>query len=202
MTQPRLLDLYCGAGGAAHGYQQAGFYVVGVDHEPQPHYCGDEFIQADAMTFPLDGFDAIHASPPCQRYANVTAWRGVLTDHPDLLPPTRARLQAFATVPWIIENVPEAPLRRDFLLCGSMFGLKIKRHRAFETSWHGFGFALACWHPPGLLPFMHKNERAFANAMGCTWMSKEEARDAIPPAYTEYLGRELLAQLAAADAEA
>lgn len=196
MTRPRLLDLCCGPGGATRGYQRAGFHVTGVDTTPQPRYCGDEFILADALKVPLEGYDAIHASWPCQRFANVTAWRGHPESHPDLLTPGRTRLLAEATVPWVIENVPEAPLRRDFLLCGSMFGLKVKRHRAFETSWHGFGFAITCHHP-GLLPFMHKGERAYADAMGCHWMTKEEAREAIPPAYTEYIGVELLRELAA-----
>lgn len=191
MTRPRLLDLCCGAGGATRGYQQAGFHVTGVDITPQPRYCGDEFILADVMEAPLDGYDAIHASPPCPHYANVTRWRGDPDSHPDLLDPVRRRLVT-SGIPWVVENVPEAPMRRDFLLCGSMFGLKVKRHRAFETSWHGFGFAHACYHPPDLLPFMHKNERAFADAMGCTWMTNVEARDAIPPAYTEYIGGELL----------
>jgi DNA (cytosine-5)-methyltransferase 1 len=198
MTRPRLLDLFCGAGGAALGYHQAGFEVVGVDIAPQPHY-PFEFHRANALTFPLDGFDAIHASPPCQRYANVTSWRGVLIEHPDLLPPIRARLQVFAEVPWVIENVPEAPLRHDYLLCGSMFGLGVRRHRAFETSWAG---PAQLQHPCGshhqLLPFMHKGERVYADAMGCTWMTKTEARDAIPPAYTRFIGEQLLQHLGAA----
>ena len=198
MSRPRLLDLFCGAGGASVGYHQAGFEVVGVDIAPQPHY-PFEFHQADALTFPLEGFDALHASPPCERYANVTAWRGALTVHPDLLPPTRARLQAIAAVPWVIENVPEAPIRADYLLCGSMFGLNVKRHRAFETSWGG---PTELQHPCGshhrLLPFMHKNERAWADAAGLTWMNKTEARDAIPPAYACFIGEQLLAHLGAA----
>jgi DNA (cytosine-5)-methyltransferase 1 len=194
-VKPRLLDLYAGPGGAARGYQQAGFHVVGVDHRPMPNYAGDEFVLADALTFPLEGFDAIHASPPCQHYANVTAWRGDPADHPDLLPPTRAKLLAEAAVPWVIENLPEAPVRRDYLLCGSMFGLAVRRHRAFETSWRGFSLLPPCHHHAGVLPFMHKGERAYADAMGCTWMTKEEARDAIPPAYTRHVGEAMMAQL-------
>jgi SAM-dependent methyltransferase len=191
-----LLDLCCGPGGATRGYQEAGFHVTGVDIKPQPNYCGDAFILADALEVPLDGYDAIHASPPCPRYANVTRWRGDPEGHPDLLGPIRQRLLS-SGVPWVIENVPHAPMRVDFLLCGSMFGLKVKRHRLFETSWRGFGFALACHHAD-LLPFMHKGERAYADAMGCTWMTKFEARDAIPPAYSRYLGAFLLDQLEAA----
>ena len=96
MTRPRLLDLFCGAGGAAMGYRRAGFDVVGVDIKLQPNY-PFEFHQADAMTFPLDGYDAIHASPCCQHHANVTRWRGTADNHADLLTPTRARLAAQPT---------------------------------------------------------------------------------------------------------
>ena len=119
--RPLLLDLFCGAGGAAVGYHRAGFDVVGVDNRPQPRY-PYEFHQADAMTWPLDGYDVIHASPPCQAYANVTAWRGRPDSHPDLLAETRQRLEDSGR-PWVIENVPEAPIRADYLMCGSAFGL-------------------------------------------------------------------------------
>ncbi len=193
MTRPRLLDLFCGAGGASVGYHRAGFDVLGVDVKPQPRYPFD-FVQADAMTFPLDGFDAVHASPPCQHYANVTAWRGDVNDHPDLLPATLTRL-AEVDVPWVVENVPEAPVRRDFLLCGSQFGLKVRRHRAFQTSPRMYSLLPPCQHR-GLLPFEHKGERAYADAMGCTWMTNVEAREAIPPAMTEYIGAHILSHLA------
>jgi site-specific DNA-cytosine methylase len=96
--RPRLLDLFCCAGGAAAGYHRAGFDVVGVDIEPQPHY-PYEFHQADALTWPLDGYDAVHASPCCQHHANVTRWRGSAEDHEDLLTPTLARLRAECAVP-------------------------------------------------------------------------------------------------------
>ena len=172
------------------GYHRAGFDVVGVDINPQPRY-PFAFHQADAMTFPLDGFDAIHASPPCQFYANVTAWRGRPADHPDLIAATRERLDA-AGVPWVMENVPEAPVRPDFLLCGSQFGLKVRRHRAFETSPRLFSLIGPCRHR-GLLPFMHKAERAYADALGCEWMTAREAREAVPPAFTQYVGQFLLA---------
>src|SRR5512140_2399640 len=104
--KPILLDLFCGAGGAAMGYHRAGFDVVGVDIKPQPHY-PFEFHQADALTFPLAGFDAIHASPPCQAYSAMRTTWNARNDHPDLLPPTRAMLEA-ANIPWVIENVPGA----------------------------------------------------------------------------------------------
>jgi DNA (cytosine-5)-methyltransferase 1 len=186
MTRPRLLDLFCGAGGATRGYQRAGFYVIGVDLEPQPNYCGDEFHQADAMTFPLEGFDLIHASPPCQRFARVTAWRGDPGRHPDLLTPMLERLRRQST-PWVVENVPEAIPRPDLVLCGSSFGLRVRRHRHFLLSWPTFDLLAPCVHHV-TLPFMHKGERAYADAMGCDWMTKTEARQAIPPAYTEWIG--------------
>ena len=189
--KPRLLDLFAGAGGAAKGYQRAGFYVVGVDIVRQPSYCGDEFHQADALTFPLDGFDAIHASPPCQGYANVTRWRGNQDDHPRLIEATRARLLGHL---YVIENVMDAPLLEPTMLCGSMFGLPIRRHRLFECSVK-LATPPKCAHKKGHLAFMHKGERAYADAMGCTWMSGKVARQAIPPVYAEWVGRQLLAAL-------
>jgi SAM-dependent methyltransferase len=194
--RPRLLDLGCKAGGASTGYARAGFDVTGVDLEPQPHY-PFEFIQGDMLTFPFDGFDAIHASPPCQHHANVTAWRGSRDDHPDVLTPFLARLENI-TVPWVVENVPEALPTWDYVLCGSQFGLSVRRHRGFRRgNWAAFELMPPCQHVR-LLPFMHKGERAYADAMGCQWMTKEEARQAIPPAFTEYVGRLLLGFLSPA----
>jgi hypothetical protein len=219
MTErPRLLDLFCGAGGAAMGYHRAGFDVLGVDIAPQPHY-PFAFIQADALEFldrllaggywmayreddwrwMLNDFDAIHASPPCQHKANVTLWRGNQDDHPDLLTPT-LELMAGIKTPWVVENVPEALPTWDYLLCGSNFGLTvngrtIKRHRGFRRgNWQGYSLLPPCDHSR-VLPFMHKDERAYADAMGCTWMTKEEARQAIPPAYTQFIGTQLLEYL-------
>lgn len=198
MTAPRLLDLFCCEGGAGMGYSRAGFEVVGVDVNPQPRF-PFEFIQADAMELLDDenflaGFDAIHASPPCQAYANVTNWRGSNDEHPDLLPDTLRLLEAQHR-PWIVENVENAPLRPDFILCGSHFGLRIRRHRWFQTSWRGYSLLPGCLHRDDDLPFMHKGERAFADALGGTWMSNKGGRQAIPPAFTEYLGGLLLEQL-------
>jgi DNA (cytosine-5)-methyltransferase 1 len=171
------------------GYHRAGFELVGVDIKPQPNY-PFEFHQADAMTWPLDGYDAIHAGPPCQHYARVTRWRGRADNHPDLLGPTLDRLKAQST-PWIVENVPEAIPHPDLILCGSSFGLRVRRHRHFLTSWPSFGLMPPCSHGD-LLPFMHKGERAYADALGCHWMTNREARAAIPPAYTEWIGSQLL----------
>lgn len=179
------------------GYHRAGFEVVGVDIAPQPHY-PFEFRQWDAIDWlarvPAGGFDAVHASPPCQRYANVTAWRGNPEDHPDLLEPTIEHLRGTG-LPFIVENVPEARSEWSVVLCGSQFGLKVRRHRGFLTSWAWSGMAHPCSDHRDLLPFMHKDERAYADAMGCDWMNKTEAREAIPPAYTEFIGRQLLEHL-------
>jgi DNA (cytosine-5)-methyltransferase 1 len=200
MTRPVLIDLFCKAGGATRGYQQAGFYVIGVDIEPQPHYIGEEFIQADALDF-LDSAAvrdaaAIHASPVCKGHANVTRWRGDQSIYPDTLNPALAKL-ARLEVPWVVENVPEALPAWDLILCGSNFGLQVRRHRGFRFgNWSMFELLPPCQHR-GLRPFMHKDERAYADAMRCTWMTKEEARQAIPPAYTEHIGRGLLEHVTA-----
>ncbi len=208
--KPRLLDLFCGAGGCSVGYERAGFDVVGVDVNPQPHY-PFEFHQADAMTFSLDGFDAVHASPPCKRF---TALSGMWNrkDHPDLLTPTRDRLRAWGG-PWVIENVPGAPVRPDVMLCGSMFGLgtstgaELRRHRLFEFSEPTTLFMGGCAHQAerviGVYGGHGRDRRRKSNtqdftteerreAMGIDWMTGEELSQAIPPAYTELIGRHLL----------
>lgn len=207
-AQPILLDAFCGAGGCARGYQRAGFYVVGVDLKAQPRYAGDEFHQADALDvlrrllagetwegYVLADFAAIHASPPCQHYANVTLWRGQQENHPALIAPVRALLIA-AGLPWVIENVERTPIRPDFILCGSRFGLNVRRHRWFETSWHHFDLRPGCSHR-GLLAFEHKQERAYTDAMGCGWMTNHEGREAVPPAYTEHIGSYLMLEVQA-----
>lgn len=209
MARPRLLDGFCKAGGAARGYHDAGFDVLGIDIEPQPNY-PYEFIQADVMPLLADPsflarFDAIHVSPICQSHARVTDWRGSRADYPDLLTPSLALLSA-QTVPWVAENVPEAPIRPDYLLCGTNFGLNVKRHRAFQTgNWRPpFDLlpACQCYRNPRLLPFEHKDERAFADAMECTWMTKFEGRQAVPPAFTRYIGGHLLDALSHPEAAA
>ncbi|MFF0028923.1 DNA cytosine methyltransferase [Streptomyces avermitilis] len=199
---PRLLDLFCCQGGAAKGYADAGFDVTGVDNRPQPNY-PFTFVQADGLEYCAaygHTFDLVHGSWPCERYAVVTRWRGNPDDHPDLIGPGRQVMQATGR-PWVMENVPETAtarlLRPDYILCGSQFGLRVRRHRVFQTSWGGGGELLPpCWHPRGrnkLMSFEHKDERAYANAMGCTWMTSLEARKAVPPAYTQWIATQFLA---------
>ena len=194
----RLLDLFCGAGGAAVGYHRAGFdEIVGVDNRPQKNYPFN-FVLADALEYVAEHgheFDVIHASPPCQAYANVTQWRGQQRNHPDLVPDVIELLQ-HTSKPWVLENVSGAPFVPSLILCGSMFGLRIKRHRWFLLSFETFQLMPSCCHRD-ILPFMHKGERAFANAMQCSWMTNREAREAIPPCYTEYLGQLLLIHIKA-----
>jgi hypothetical protein len=194
--RPRLLDLFCGAGGCSVGYHRAGFDVVGVDLHPQPNY-PFRFLQMDALEYlenveVSSGFDAIHASPPCQHYAGSTAWRGDRSKHPDLIGPTRELLEATG-LPYVIENVPDARrhLRNPLMLCGSAFGLRVRRHRYFETNWPLGVLTLGCHHRRADLAFEHKGERAYADAMGCEWMTAREAREAVPPAYTELIGCQL-----------
>uniref|UniRef100_A0A6H1Z9I7 Putative methyltransferase n=1 Tax=viral metagenome TaxID=1070528 RepID=A0A6H1Z9I7_9ZZZZ len=192
MKKYRLLDLFCGAGGAAMGYHRAGFEVVGVDIKPQPHY-PFEFHHGDALTFPLDGYDAIHASPPCQGYANVTLWRGNHDNHQRLIGKVRSLLVSW-NGPYIIENVRTKELQTNFVLCGTMFGLSIRRHRYFEINWDGLILTNACNHKDER-PFEHKQERAYIQAMGIDWMTNHEGREAIPPAYTEWIGKHLIKYL-------
>ena len=211
--RPVLLDLFCGAGGAAMGYHRAGFDVVGVDIKPQPHY-PFEFHQADALTFPLDGFDAIHASPPCQAHTRKPAtWgraRVHFLDHPDLIRPTRDRLAA-SGLPYVIENVPGAPIRAQLLLCGSMFGLRIQKHRLFEGNWPLPMAPATCNHVGLYNPWMGAGRSAdkLREAQGTPWipMSGGASRkagvtgdlfNAIPPAYTEWIGTQLLRAVGAA----
>lgn len=196
----KLLDLFCGAGGAAWGYHLAGFTdITGVDILPQGKY-PFRFIQADAMTFPLDGYDLIHASPPCQAYSKT--YRINRLDHPRLIEPSRERLLDSGT-PYVIENVEEAPLKDPVLLCGQMFGLMLYEHRLFETSFP----VVQPEHPEHIMrqTKMGRPPRPdecmqvtghFSGAeegrkrMGIAWMSRDELAQAIPPAYTEYIGRQ------------
>jgi len=183
------------------GYHRAGFDVTGVDSIPQPGY-PFSFVQADAMTFPLDGFDAIHASPPCKGFTTLASLHG--KGHPDLLTPTRLRLSGTG-VPWVIENVPGAPMRPDLLLCGEMFALGVRRHRWFETSPMLFSLIPPCQHR-GPVVSVHGNPGGrstrdgvrpnlsdWKRAMEIDWMSARALSQAIPPAYTQHIGELLIA---------
>jgi DNA (cytosine-5)-methyltransferase 1 len=206
--RPRLLDLFCGAGGAAMGYHRAGFDVVGVDIKPQPHY-PFEFHQGDALTWPLDGFDAIHASPPCQAYTSMRHFgKGAGVGAPELVEQVRERLES-AGVPWVMENVPGAPLRNTLMLCGSSFGLGVQRHRLFECSHVLMGMSCAPSgrprpiavygdHPQGPheKPSYRVNRATTLaigqEAMGIDWMPWKVLTQAIPPAYTQFIGEQLM----------
>jgi DNA (cytosine-5)-methyltransferase 1 len=207
----RLLDLFSGAGGASMGYSRAGFReILGVDIAPQPRY-PFEFRRADALEFLADvspgEFDLIHASPPCQGYSRMRhlPWlKG--RQWPLLIEPLRAELQRIGT-PYVIENVAGAPLVDPVMLCGRMFGLKIFRHRLFECS----EFMLGLPHQPhtavigsgrllndrrspskeGFVSTIRGDAEASRVALGCPWMTRDEVCQAVPPVYTEWLGRQL-----------
>lgn len=213
MSGPRVLDLFCGAGGAAMGYHRAwpDADITGVDNRPMPRY-PFRFVQADAMEFPLDDYDFIHASPPCQGYNAMQ--RATKSEAPRLVDACRTRLETTG-VHWIIENVEGAPLRSAVTLCGTMFGLRVRRHRLFECSWNLLllvspcsckngvrdgaliGHRLAGRVAPGRTKPPHHTESERREAIGVDWMTTMEARQAIPPAYTEYLARQygLLARM-------
>ena len=204
----KVLDLFCGVGGASMGYYRAGFDVVGVDIRPQPRY-PFEFHQADAMTFPLDGFDVIHASPPCQLFSQAVS-RHNRSKFPDLLEPTRDMLRATGK-PYVIENVERAPLLDAIKLCGSSFGLVVRRHRLFECNFmlmappcaHGAYPRIfpAAWNRETLLRVLSPSGgfvdgvslADHKEAMQIDWdVTLEELSLAIPPAYTEYIGGHLM----------
>jgi DNA (cytosine-5)-methyltransferase 1 len=206
MSRPRLLDLFCCAGGMSMGFHRAGFDVTGIDREPQPRY-PFAFVRADALEYASrhgKEYDAIHASPPCQHFSYATAWRGDRKSHPDLLAPTRAVLDSCGR-PYVIENV-EAAARKmlsPLILCGSMFGLSIRRHRCFELSWCPLLLVPACRHQEEDFAFDHggkQTESQYRDAMGCHWMTAREARQAIPPADAEFIGGHLVARLEASHA--
>ena len=214
MSKPRLLDLFCKAGGGSVGYHTAGFEVVGVDIKKQKRY-PYEFIQADALDIFKDkdfmnSFDAIAASPPCQTHSITQHLRnaqGKSTDKVDLIPQTREALIATGK-PYIIENVPGAPLINPVQVCGSAFGLKVRRHRRFESNVKLVG--TICKHkeqgrPVGVYGSM-KDEipkggktatsiEEAKTAMGIDWMLWGELVEAIPPLYTMFLGQQLTGNL-------
>ena len=194
----RALDLFCCAGGAGMGLHRAGFEVVGVDIKPQPRY-PFEFHQADALTFPLAGFDFIWASPPCQAYSwSAKRWKDI--ERADLLDPIRQRLLR-QPAPFVIENVVGAPLRIDLVLMGQMFGLRVIKRRHFELE--RFWVLQPERVKPGRIGFGPKDFVTVAghggngsarlsnwqDATGIDWMTKPEMAEAIPPAYSEFIGR-------------
>ncbi|MBB6474329.1 DNA cytosine methyltransferase [Sphaerisporangium rubeum] len=215
--RPRLLDLFCCAGGATRGYQQAGFHVTGVDLRPQPNYIGDAFHQGDAVEFVREHghtFDVIHASPPCQAGCTLTAGTNKGRTYPQLIPAVRDALRHVGR-PYVIENVAGAPVRKDLRLCGEMFALSVIRHRFFELGGvhipqpdhpahrgrvagmrHGEWF-----HGPYLAVYGQGGGKGsiaqWQQAMGITWTDvRKELAEAIPPAYTRHIGHHLIKALA------
>lgn len=224
--QKRLLDIFSGAGVAAIGYRQAGFHVTGVDIEKKSTYAGDVFVQADALEILADlkfcrRFDAIHASPPCQRYSNSTAmFRAKGKSYADLVAPTRHALELIGR-PYVIENVPTAPVRADIVLHGWMFGLKVMRKRVFELGgWFMLqpgipgrvggvrsgdfitiigkqGYRKYKGLPKGWRPAFDQGTglKTWHYAMGIPpgyWFRDVELSEGIPPAYSRYIGEHLI----------
>jgi len=218
-----ILDLFCGAGGAAMGYHRAGFDIWGVDNKVQKNYPFNR-LKGDALSVLLsivdrgkNGFigmpDAIHASPPCQHYSVASkSWNGSPADHPDLIETVRTLLQQTG-LPYVIENVVGSPLKDPITICGTMFpGLRVIRHRLFESNIelkekshpdHPLCFTKDKRKPHyGRLDEMKDfvmvngggncSKEAAADAMGIDWMTKTEMNEAIPPAYTEFIGKQLL----------
>jgi len=204
--RPLLLDLCCGAGGAAVGYWRAGFDVIGVDVNNQPRY-PFRFVQCDWREG-LDAFHpivrAVHASPPCQGYSRMRhlPWLA-RKEYPMLIGEVRCQLQA-AGLPWVIENVEDAPMPCSTVLCGQTFGLTLYRHRRFGSSHLLMGPPHERHRrvitPGQMLGDRHRVstwERAsrLPDVMGCEWMTQKECGQAIPPAYTEWIGSQLLPAL-------
>ena len=251
MSKPKLLDLFCGAGGAAMGYYRAGFDPYGIDNKPQPHYpfpfllmdameAMDRLLRGEGLTFSngetlyLADFDAYHASPPCQFGSTMTRGRWKDRKHPNLIPATRERLDATGK-PYTIENVEGSrrQLITPVMLCGTMLGLQtsagnqLRRHRYFECKgfWllvppcnHSQASAIGVYgggqHPQRRVPatigvwghaggssnrdgLVQFGTDARREAMGIDWMNGNELSEAIPPAFTEYIGKYLIEALKA-----
>jgi DNA (cytosine-5)-methyltransferase 1 len=213
-VKPKLLDLYCKAGGASMGYHLAGFDVIGIDNKKQKRY-PFTFIQADALEVLQDidylkTFDVLAGSPPCQTHSATKHLRnaqGKSTDKVDLIPQTRKGFIASGK-PYVIENVPGAPLKNPVIMCGSSFNLKVRRHRLFESTFELK--ELPCDHktqgkPVGIYGSMRdeipngghtaKTIEQAREAMGIDWMIWGELVEAIPPVYTKYLGEQIIQQL-------
>jgi DNA (cytosine-5)-methyltransferase 1 len=215
MRSPRLLDLFCGAGGASRGYQLAGFHVTGIDIAPQPRYCGNAFIQDDALAYVerhSDEYDLIHASPPCQGYSRLASLPHIdATKYPLMIDATRAALIASGK-PWVIENIVEAPLLNAIMLCGQMFDLNTFRHRNFESnilllapshrthrtrSYPGWRDGrLGRYQNDASRPITvagnNYNLHVGRAALRIDWMERAELNQAIPPAYTKFIGDQLM----------
>ncbi len=206
MKPIRALDLFCAAGGASMGISRAGFEVEGWDIKPQPHY-PFKFHLGNALEADLKGFDLIWASPPCQAYTKATlSQRNAGKQYPDLMAATRIKLQN-SGIPFIIENTPGAPMRVDIILCGSMFGLRLIRHRWFECSFPIFNLTSPCQHDPNPCVVVGHGTTSWARAknngkchtvaeckaaMGIDWMTRAELSQAIPPVYSQYLCRSFI----------
>lgn len=203
MNKPVLLDLCCGAGGASEGYRRAGFTVIGVDNVPQPNY-PFEFHQLDwrdALRLFGSVADGIHASFPCKAFTKLQKqWKREWSDE---VTPGLAALQLLGK-PFVVENVPGAPYVPDTVLCGSMFGLMVRRHRWFkhnldviqpdcEHNTQGMVVQVN-GHPGGSSTRDGARHTLddWRNAMGINWMNSREIAQAIPPVYTEYIGRAMI----------
>lgn len=240
-VRPRLLDLFCGAGGCSKGYADAGFFCIGVDIAPQKRYCGDEFYQEDALIvldllltggawhgYRLQDFAVIHASPPCQGYSRSRGIAGIYgaKEYPLLIDEVRRRLEISGII-WIIENVEGSDLPDAIELCGSMFGLAVRRHRWFSSCTLLFAPGPCqhldyCINPVGnrirgygalASNILYKDAKGTMRkregyltikdgqiAMGIDWMSTRELCQAIPPAYTRWIGFQLRDVLASQEA--
>jgi len=205
----RCLDLFCGAGGAALGLCRCGMDVTGVDIRNQPRYVTARFMMGDALAQDLTRFDFVWASPPCQHHSRMSGCRdGLRESYQDLIGKVREMLTAWGG-PWIIENVMGAPLRDPVMLCGAMFGLKTYRHRFFESnipltapphSPHTTPTSKAGHWKPGTFVSVAGHcapIQMCRDAMGIDWMNREELAEAIPPAYSEHLGRQAMAWIIA-----
>lgn len=212
-NKPRLLDLFCCQGGAHYGYEQAGFEVTGVDIEPQPKHASrftgnGIFIQADAIDFLLEHgeeYDAIHASPPCQKYSmSSMQFRLLGKQYPNLVEATRVAMAKFKK-PTVIENVPGAPLINPIILCGSMFNIPTYRHRLFETNWGLQAPIHPVHNQPNAKMGRPIKKGEFIQYVGhfpgvqyvrdfteCQWMDQYGLAQSIPPQYTKHIGIELI----------